>query len=286
VEVGLSAQRVYQDLVDEHGFSDSYQSVKRFVRKLRTLQPERIYRLECQPGEEVQVDFGRGAPIEELPGKTRRSWLLRMVLSYSRKGYSEAVMRQDTETFLRCLENGLRSFGGCPLLLNLDNLKAALLEANWFDPEINPKLADFCRHYGLHVAPCRPGKPQHKGKVESGVGYVRNNALKGRRFRSLSEENLFLQYWETIIADKRIHGTTRKQVSARFEEERSRLQPLPESPFPSFQEARRSAHRDSYVEVQKAYYQTPPEYAVMAIVGHFVFGDEPSLHLRREKVAR
>jgi len=74
-----------------------------------------------------------------------------MVLSYSRKAYSEAVLRQDTEAFLRCLENGLRAFGGVPLLLNLDNLKAAVLKADWFDPEINPKLADFCRHYGLHV---------------------------------------------------------------------------------------------------------------------------------------
>jgi transposase len=113
VEVGLSAQRIYQDLVEENGFTDSYQSVKRFVRKLRALQPERIWRLECQPGEEVQVDFGRGAPIGELPDKTRHSWVLRMVLSYSRKGYSEAVSRQDTETFLRCLENGLRSIH-CP----------------------------------------------------------------------------------------------------------------------------------------------------------------------------
>jgi hypothetical protein len=68
-----------------------------------------------------------------------------MVLSYSRKAYSEAVFRQDTETFLRCLENGLRAFGGVPLLLNLDNLKAAVLKADWFDPEINPKLADFCQ---------------------------------------------------------------------------------------------------------------------------------------------
>jgi transposase len=110
IEVGLSAQRIYQDLVEDHGFSDSYQSVKRFVRKLRALQSERIWRLECQPGEEVQLDFGLDAPIEELSGKRRRSWVLRMVLSYSRKAYSEAVMRQDTETFLRCLENGIRNY--------------------------------------------------------------------------------------------------------------------------------------------------------------------------------
>jgi transposase len=260
VEVGLSARRIYQDLAEQNGFSDSYQSVQRFVRKLKAAQPQRVFRMEAQPGEEVQVDFGLGAPIWEGSGRARRSWVFRMVLSYSRKAYSEAVLRQDTETFLRCLENGLRAFGGAPLLLNLDNLKAAVLRADWFDPQINPKLADFCRHYGLHVMPCRPGKPQHKGKVENGVAYVRDNALKGRRFRSLAEENLFLEHWETNIADKRIHGTTRKQVAACFAEERPSLQPLAASLFPCFQEGRRSVHRDSYVEVEKAFYETPPEY--------------------------
>ena len=258
-ELGLSAQRIYQDLVGENSFTDSYQSVKRFVRKLREAQPERVWRLECQPGEELQLDFGLGAPIDDGQGKRRRSWVLRMVLSYSRKGYSEAVTRQDTETFLRCLENGLRNLGGSTLLLNLDNMKAAVLKADWFDPEINPKLADFCRHYGMHVVPCRPATPQHKGKVERGVAYVRTNALKGRRFKSLSEENLFLSHWEGSVADKRIHGTTRKQVAACFEEERPHLQPLPASLFPCFQEGRRSVHRDSYVEVEKAFYEAPPE---------------------------
>lgn len=220
MKAGLSAQRIYQDLIEEKAFLGSYQSVKRFVRRLKAGQPERVWRLECQPGEEMQVDFCLGAPIEGDDGKTRRSWVLRAVLSYSRKGYSEAVMRQDTESFLRCLENALRHFGGVPLLLNLDNFKAAVLKADWFDPEINPKLAEFCRHYHLHVMPCRPQMPQHKGKVERAVSYVRGNALKGRRFRSLAEENAFLSRWEETVADKRIHGTTCKQVAARFAEER------------------------------------------------------------------
>src|SRR5258708_9998007 len=69
VEVGLSAQRIYQDLMEGNGFTDSYQSVKRFVRKLRAIQPERVWRLECQPGEELQLDFGLGAPIDVGPGK-------------------------------------------------------------------------------------------------------------------------------------------------------------------------------------------------------------------------
>jgi transposase len=259
VELGLSAQRIYQDLVVETAFHDSYESVKRFVRKLRNAQPERVWRMEGQPGEEVQLDFGVGAPIQDGPGKGRRSWVLRLVLSFSRKGYSEAVTRQDTETFLRCLENALRHFGGSPLLLNLDNFKAAVLKADWFDPEINPKLADFCRHYSLHVVPCRPGMPQHKGKVERGVAYLRANALKGRCFASLAEFNRFLSHWESSVADQRIHGTTRKQVAACFEEERPHLQPLPALLFPCYQEARRTVHRDSYVEVARAFYEVPPE---------------------------
>jgi transposase len=260
IELGLSAQRIYQDLVQEHGFTDSYQSVQRFVRALKQREPERVWRIECAPGEEAQIDFGLGATLYDSPqSKGRRTWVFRVILSYSRKGYCEAVTRQDTETFLRCLENALRSFGGVPLMLNVDNLKAAVLKADWFDPEINPKLADFCRHYGTHVVPCRPFTPQHKGKVERGVAYVRSNALKGRRFGSLSEENLHLAHWESATADKRIHGTTRKQVGALFEEERAHLLPLPASLFPCYQEARRSVHRDSYVEVERAYYEAPPE---------------------------
>jgi transposase len=260
VDEGLSAQRIWQDLVETSGFAGSYQSVKRFVRLLKKRHPARVWRMECQPGEEMQVDFGLGAPIGQDQGGKRRSWVFRAVLSYSRKGYSEAVFRQDTETFLRCLENAIRHFGGVPVLLNLDNLKAALIKPDWYDPQLNPKLAEFCRHYGIHAAPCRPATPRHKGKIERGVGYVRNNALKGRHFKSLSEENALLLHWEQNVADKRVHGTTCKQVGALFEQERPHLQPLPATLFPCYQEARRTVHRDSYVEVQRAFYDAPPEY--------------------------
>jgi transposase len=100
VEDGLSAQRIYQDLRQEAGFDCSYQSVKRFVSAIREAQPQRVWRMECQPGEEMQVDFGLGASIQD-GNRTRRSWVFRVVLSYSRKGYSEAVYQQNTETFLR-----------------------------------------------------------------------------------------------------------------------------------------------------------------------------------------
>lgn len=92
MELGLSAQRIYQDLVAQNAFEGSYESVKRYVGARRKSQPRRVWRLECEPGEELQVDFGLGAPLIMPDGKTKRTWVLRTVLSYSRKGYSEAVL--------------------------------------------------------------------------------------------------------------------------------------------------------------------------------------------------
>jgi len=132
VEAGLSAQRIYQDLVGESTFKGSYQSVRRFVARLKASEPRRVWRMECEPGEEMQVDFGLGAPIYDTEGKRpRKSWVFRAVLSYSRKGYSEAVVRQDTETFLRCLENAIRHFGGVPTLLNLDYVPGNIIQIMW-----------------------------------------------------------------------------------------------------------------------------------------------------------
>src|SRR5205807_1644755 len=109
--------------------------------------------------------------------------------------------------------------------------------------------------------PTRPYTPRHKGKVERGVDYVQENALKGRRFTSLEEQNRFLREWEQTVADTRIHGTTRQQVGRLFREvERAALGRLPADRFPCFREGRRKVQRDGHVEVDKAYYSVPPEY--------------------------
>jgi hypothetical protein len=143
----------------------------------------------------------------------------------------------------------------------IDNLKAAVTQADWYDPELNPKIQAFAQHYGTVVLPTRPYTPRHKGKVERQVAYAQSNALKGRSFASLSEQNRFLAEWESTVADTRIHGTTRKQVGRAFEElEKPALLPLPPGRFPCFQEAERTVSRDGHVEVAKAYYSAPPEF--------------------------
>jgi transposase len=261
LERGLSAQRIWQDLTAEHGFSDSYQSVQRFVRKLRGTSPRPFRRMECEPGEEAQVDFGTAAPVITPEGKRRRPHLFRIILSHSRKGYSEAVERQTTDNFLWCLENAFHHFGGVPKTLVIDNLKAAVTKADWFDPDLNPKILAFCEHYGTVMLPTKVRTPRHKGKVERGVAYAQDNALKSHTFDSLAAQNRHLLEWETSVADTRIHGTTRRQVGRIFTEvERPALLSLPTARFPCFQEAQRKVNRDGHVEVAKSYYSAPPEY--------------------------
>ncbi len=257
---GLTGQRIYQDLVEGHGFTASYSSVRRFLQRLGQSQPLPFRRLEVLLGEQAQVDFGVGAPILRADGKRRRCYVFRVVLSFSRKAYSEVVYHQTTENFLRCLENAFWSFGGVPQTTVIDNLKAAVRRADWYDPEVHPKIQSFCQHYGTVILPTKPRMPRHKGKVEKGIDYVQDNALKGHTFVSLAEENQHLRDWERRIADTRIHGTTRKQVHLLFQEEKSQLTPLPAGRFPSFEEGRRSVHRDGHIEVAKAYYSVPPEY--------------------------
>jgi transposase len=108
--------------------------------------------MEVEPGMEAQIDFGQGAWVL-VDGKRKRPHLFRIVLSHSRKGYSEVVWQQTTESFIRCLENAFRYFGGVPRTLVIDNLRAAVTQTDWYDPELNAKVAEFCRHYGTVMLP-------------------------------------------------------------------------------------------------------------------------------------
>ena len=242
VQAGLSAQRIYQDLICDHGFTGGYHSVQSFVRQLLQTQAVPYVRMEVEPGAEAQVDFGQGAWVL-VDGKRKRPHLFRIVLSHSHKGYSEVVWQQTTESFIWCLENAFRYFGGVPRTLIIDNLRAAVTRADWYDPELNAKVAEFCCHYGTVMLPTRPAMPRHKGKIEAGVKFAQNNALKGRCFKSLMAQNLFLAEWESGVADTRIHGTTRQQVDKVFTAvERAKLLSLPASLFPVSAEAPRTVH--------------------------------------------
>jgi transposase len=255
---GLTLQRVWQDLVDEYGYGASYESVKRYVRTVApTCRAVGVF--HCAPGAEAQVDFFRGAPtLDTGTGEWRRPWVFRMTLGHSRHGYEEAVWDQKLETFLRLHEHAFRDFGGVPAVVRHDNLKAAVVRACFVDPDSHEVYLAFAAHWGFTPLPTRPRNPKENGKQERSGGYVKSNALKGRRFDSLTAQNAFLQHWNRTVARLRIHGTTRRQVWTHFVEvERVALQPLAPDAFPFFTAGERTVHTDGHVEVGSAFYPVP-----------------------------
>jgi len=287
VSQGLSGRRIYQDLTADHGeHGPSYDSIKRFLRHVRKTTPLPYRRMEKPPAQEAQVDFGTGAPVVGADGRRRRTYVFRIVLSHSRKGYSEAVHHQTTEDFIACLENAFWQWGGVPRTLVIDNLRAAVQHPDWYDPQLVPRLEAFCRRYGIVILPSKPYTPRHKGKVERGIAYVKGNGLAGHRFDDLARQNRHLQEWENGVADTRIHGTTRQQVIKVFDEaERPALLPLPAERFPFFHESLRMVQRDGHVAVAQAYYSVPPEYVGRRVWARWDAHLVKIFNHRREQIA-
>lgn len=264
IQLGLSQGRnamgIWQDLVDGYGFRDGYQSVKRFVRKLRGMRsPEARVIIETAPGEEAQVDYGSGPMVRDpQSGKYRRTRMLVLTLGYSRKSVRLLCFRSSTRTWAELHEKVFRRLGGSTRVVVLDNLKEGVLVPDIYDPSLNPLYRDVLSHYGVVALPCRIRDPDRKGKVESGVGHAKKTPLKGQRFESLEEAQAYLDHWEERWADTRIHGTTKRQVAAMFAEEKPWLQPLPLEPFRYYQYGDRTVHLDGCVEVDAAYYGAPP----------------------------
>jgi len=263
IELGLSRGRdataIWQDLVAESGFGGGYQTVKRFVRKLRGKQPPQPRAvIRTAPGEESQVDYGTGAMVRDpQTRKYRRTRLFVMVLGCSRKAVRFLTFRSSSRIWSELHEKAFRRLGGATRVVVLDNLREGVLVPDIYDPTLNPLYRDVLAHYGAVALPCRIKDPDRKGKVESGVGHAQR-ALKGKRFESLEQAQAYLDRWEASCADTRIHGTTKRQVAAMFVEEKPALLPLPLEPFRYYQHGKRGVNLDGCIEVAAAYYGLPP----------------------------
>jgi len=212
---------VYQDLVDHHGFGHRYNSVKRFMARLRQRDPEQFDCLEFAPGEEAQVDYGEGAlTFDAITQRWRRPRLFVMTLRYSRRCFRRVVWKSSQQTWAELHEQALRYFGGATRYVVLDNLKEGVIKPDLYQPELNPVYAAMLAHYGSVADPARVRDPNRKGAVESAIQHTQATALKGRRFDSLQAQNDFLEDWEQRWAAPLIHGREKRQVQAMFEEER------------------------------------------------------------------
>lgn len=259
VRLGRNAVSIYQDLVERFGFTNKYNSVKRYVRRLRKADPKQYDRLEFLPGEEAQVDYGKGALTRHPKnGKYRRPRLFVMTLKYSRRSFRKTVWKSGQEVWAKLHEEAFRYFGGSPQYVVLDNLKEGVLKPDIYEPELNPVYAAMLSHYGVVADPARVGDPNRKGTVENAIQHTQGTALKGRRFESIEGQNDHLMHWEERWASQRIHGRTKRQVEQMFQEERPHLRQLPLTPFRYFKQEIRTVWDDVCINVGNAYYAANP----------------------------
>src|SRR5947207_5125875 len=257
---GRNAMAIWQDLVDQHGFTARYASVRRFVVTLRGARtPDAHPVIVTAPGEEGQVDYGEGPMVRDpVTRKYRRTRLFVFTLGYSRKSVRLLTFASSTRRWAELHEAAFRRLGGVVRVVVLDNLKEGVLRPDVYDPALNPLYRDVLAHYGAVALPCRVGDPDRKGKVESAIGHTQKTPLKGLRFEALDAAQTYLDRWDARWADTRIHGTTKRQVAAMFAEERPHLRPLPVEPFRYYDYGTRVVHLDGCVEVNGAYYHAPP----------------------------
>lgn len=259
VRLGRNATAIYQELVDRFGFTQRYNSVKRFCRALRRREPEQFDRLEFLPGEECQVDYGEGALTRHpSSGRYRRPRLFVMTLRYSRRSFRQVVWKSSSEVWARLHEQAFRYFGGTVNYCVLDNLKEGVITPDIYEPQLNRVYGAMLAHYGVVADPARVRDPNRKGAVENAIGHTQDTALKGRRFESLEEQNAYLQHWEEKWAALRIHGRAKRQVEEMFQEERPHLKPLPLEGFRYFVEGERTVGDDTTIQVDSAWYAARP----------------------------
>ncbi len=264
LKTGRKPRAIWRLLQKRHpGLVTSEAAVWRLVQSIQAEQPpEVVGRVETEPGEVAQVDFGYvGSLGDPQTGQKRKAWCFTLVLGWSRLLYAEFVFDQKIATWLLCHQHAFEFFKAVPRRIVLDNLKAAIIRAYTQDddPAVQQSYRECAEHYGFLIDPCLPRKPQHKGKVESGVGYVQKGfwpLLEGDP--TLPDANRQLRQWLLETAAQRVHGTTHAVPWERFTQtEWLALLPLPVADYDPATWKQAKLHRDSHVIFERAYYSAP-----------------------------
>jgi transposase len=226
-QVGYSARILYQELRAQHGFKGCYETVRDTVRPLRQAAAAGSLtqcRFETGPGEQAQADWGEVRV--RLGGQVAEVHIFVMTLGYSRRGWAEGYEHERMESLLAAHEHAFEHFGGVTREILYDRMRTVIQGESEGKKRWNPTFAAFAAHWGFEPRVCRPYRAQTKGKVESGVKYVKRNFLPGRVFRDLADFNEQLLAWQLEIADRRVHGTTHEAPIERFAAEAPALTPL------------------------------------------------------------
>ena len=216
-QVNFSAQILFQELRASRGYEGGYDTVRNAVRPLRaeaTVAALTQRRFETEPGQQAQVDWGQVRT--RFGSEPAEVHIFVMTLGYSRRAWAEGYQNERLGALLAAHEHAFAHFGGCTAEILYDRMRTVTLGTAEGKPRWNPTFEAFARHWGFEPRLCRPYRAQTKGKVESGVKYVKRNFLPGRVFVDLEDFNAQLLAWLTEIADLRLHGTTHERPIDRF----------------------------------------------------------------------
>ena len=238
------------------GYQGSYTVLVEYARpRRRGRQPEATMRFETAPGEQAQVDWG-SLPYVGEDGKRRRVWVFVMTMGWSRACYVELVRRANTAAFIQCHANAFEYLGGVPRRCLYDNAKVVTLGRDDDQrPVWNQRMLDFALRVGFEIRLCQPYRAQTKGKVESGVKYVRRNMWPSMRFTDDADLNRQGLEWCDVVANARVHGTTYRIPWEMLDEEQPHLGRLPDRATlaPYLREDRKVA-RDGFLSWEDSRY--------------------------------
>ena len=262
-KVRLDASRGVQMniLAREHAEGKiSYVQFWREYHKKYPNLPTVTMRLTHKPGEKCFFDYTEGINIvSRETGEITKTSLMCGVMAMSSYTYGEFTLTQKRDDLMRSMENAFRFFGGITPYVTVDNQKAAVDHAHWYDPEVNPAFVDFANHWGFAVIPARPYSPRDKGSNECGIGVIQRQfyqEIRERTFYSLSELNIaFAEYLKRLnLALMKDWGVSRCE---RFAGERDLLKALPTTNWESSDWKTPKVHADCHVQVLKKFYSVP-----------------------------
>lgn len=252
---------VVQQLLAERGCAVSVRTVQRAVAPVRQAQRAAdvaTVRVETAPGTQMQIDFGEKRVT--IAGTDIKVFLLVAVLSYSRRTFVKAFLHERQDDWREGIASAFMHFGGVVMTVLGDNARALVRGRDRATGTVtfHPGYLAFCRDWDVQPRACAPYRARTKGKVESGVKFVKRNALAGRTFASFAALEQHLAQWMDD-ADRRVHGTTHERPCDRFvREERAALRPLPARPLPCrAQRLRRRVASDAFVDVETVRYSVP-----------------------------
>lgn len=289
---GATARRIYQKLVDEYSFDSHYNSVQRYVKKLKDKAVKLTSPLDFKVGEAAQVDFGKGPDLfDERTKRIESTWFFVMTLCWSRHQYAVLVTHQDVETWLMCHQEAFEWFGGVVNKVIIDNAKCAITKACYYEPEVQRSYEEFASTFGFVISACPPRDPQKKGRVESGVKYIKQNFLSLSDFNSLQSANRCLKTWILETAGKRLHGSTFKKPLDEFNQtEQTLLKALPSATYEITRWCKTRLYKDCHIRFEKNRYSAPHHYyahelwlkvsptLVMIFNNHQLVATHPKLH--------